>query len=101
MSATDAVARSFHAVDRRDWAAVRAGLGEEVATDYSSLFGTDPEQMSGDYLVAHWQGMLSGFDATQHFIGALVAGAAGTLECNVRGYHLVRSAEVGPGPPQE
>ena len=87
MSTTDAVVRFFHAVDRRDWAAVRAGLGDEVATDYSSLFGADPEQVSGDDLVAQWQGMLPGFDATQHVLGALVAGAGGTLECNVRGYH--------------
>ena len=73
MSTTDAVVRFFHAVDRRDWAAVRAGLGDEVATDYSSLVGSDPEQLSGDDLVAQWQGMLPGFDATQHFLGAASA----------------------------
>lgn len=87
MSTADAVARFFRAVDRRDWAAVRAGLADEVATDYSSLFGTDPEQVAGDDLVAQWQGMLPGFDSTQHFLGPLVAGDDGTLECNVRGYH--------------
>ena len=87
MSTADAVLRFFRAVDRRDWPAVRAGLADEVATDYSSLFGTDPERVTGDDLVAQWQEMLPGFDATQHFLGQLVAGDGDTLECNVRGYH--------------
>jgi hypothetical protein len=40
-SVADTVVRFFRAVDRRDWDAVRAGLANEVDTDYTSLFGAN------------------------------------------------------------
>jgi hypothetical protein len=90
MSAADAVVRFFHAVDDRDWAAVRAGLTDEVTADYSSLFGGEPERLAAGELVARWQGLLPGFDGTQHLLGPLVITATGddaTVHANVRGYH--------------
>ena len=90
MSAADDVVRFFHAVDDRDWQAVRAGLADEVMVDYSSLFGGAPEQLAADVLVARWQGLLPGFDGTQHLLGPLVVAANGddaTVDANVRGYH--------------
>ena len=86
MSAADRIARFFHAVDRRDWAAVRAGLAGEVATDYTSLFGGEPERLAADALVERWRGLLPGFDATQHLLGPVVVDGD-SAECNVRGYH--------------
>jgi SnoaL-like protein len=86
VSAADAVVAFFHAVDDRDWPAVRAGLAEEVATDYTSLFGGEPERLAADALVERWRGLLPGFDATQHLLGPLVPSGT-TVECNVRGYH--------------
>jgi hypothetical protein len=90
MSAADDVVRFFHAVDDRDWQAVRAGLADEVGVDYSSLFGGGPERLAADELVARWRGLLPGFDGTQHLLGPLVITAAGddaTVDANVRGYH--------------
>jgi hypothetical protein len=90
MSAADDVTRFFHAVDDRDWPAVRAGLTDEVEADYSSLFGGAPERLAADALVARWQGLLPGFDGTQHLLGPLVITTAGddaTVDANVRGYH--------------
>lgn len=90
MSAADDVARFFHAVDDRDWTAVRAGLTDEVAADYSSLSGGEPEQLAADELVARWRGLLPGFDGTQHLLGPLVITTAGddaTVDTNVRAYH--------------
>jgi SnoaL-like domain len=90
VSAADDVTRFFHAVDDRDWPAVRAGLTDEVGADYSSLFGGAPERLAADALVARWQGLLPGFDGTQHLLGPLVITTAGddaAVDANVRGYH--------------
>jgi hypothetical protein len=90
MSAADDVVRFFHAVDDRDWRAVRAGLTDEVHADYSSLSGGGPEQLAADALIARWQGLLPGFDGTQHLLGPpaiTVAGDDATVDVNVRGYH--------------
>jgi SnoaL-like domain len=90
MSAADDVVRFFHAVDDRDWPAVRAGLTDEVSTDYSSLFGGGPERLSADDLVTRWQGLLPGFHGTQHLLGPLVITTTGddaTVDANVRAYH--------------
>jgi hypothetical protein len=81
----------FHNVDRRNWPAIRAGLADELDTDYTSLFGGEPERLSAETLIERWQALLPGFDATQHFLGplAVVAGNGGdtVVECSVRGYH--------------
>ena len=96
MSAAEDVARFFHAVDDRDWTAVRDGLTDEVAVDYTSLFGGAPERLAAGALVERWQGLLPGFDGTQHLLGPLVItpadeGATGstdaTVAANVRAYH--------------
>lgn len=87
MSAADDVVTFFHAVDDRDWTAVRAGLTDEVDTDYTSLFGGEPERVPADVLVQRWRGLLPGFDGTQHLLGPLVVAATGEVACNVRGYH--------------
>ena len=90
MSAADDVVRFFHAVDDRDWPAVRAGLTDEISADYSSLSGGGPERLAADALVARWQGLLPGFDGTQHLLGPLVVTETGddaTVDGNVRGYH--------------
>jgi hypothetical protein len=86
MSTTDAIVRFFHAIDDRDWAAVRSGLTDELVTDYSSLFGGGPERVTADALVEQWQGFLPKFDGTQHFIGPIVI-TGDVADCNVRGYH--------------
>jgi SnoaL-like domain len=86
MSTTDDIVRFFHAVDDRDWAAVRAGLADEVDTDYTSLFGGEPERVPADALVEQWRGFLPRFDGTQHLLGPIVI-TGDVAECNVRGYH--------------
>ena len=90
MSAADDVVGFFHAIDDRAWPAVRAGLTEQVSSDYTSLFGGAPEQLAAGALVTRWQGLLPGFDGTQHLLGPLVIEQTGddvTVACNVRAYH--------------
>jgi len=96
-AATDAAVTFFLDVDRRDWAAIRAGLADEVEVDYTELFGGRPERLPAEELVARWRALLPGFDSTQHHLGppATVAGAddQATLECTVRAHHRIGARE--------
>ena len=84
-----AVGRFFRAVDTRDWGTVVALLADAVATDYTSVFGGEPETVDGAELATRWRALLPGFDATQHFLGPLLPAGENTVECNVRGHHAL------------
>lgn len=90
--------RMLQAVDDLDWPVVRGCLADEVRTDYSELFGGEAETVSGDELVRRWQGLLPGFDATQHLIGTTLVEEREdgfTVRTHVRAYHHVAGAEGG------
>ena len=99
LAITTAVGTMFHAVDALDWAAVRSSLAPEVATDYTSLWGGEPDSVTPDGLVEAWGALAPGYEATQHLLGPIVVTAAGddraTCVTNVRAYHHLRTAE-GP-----
>lgn len=95
---SDLVARLLLAVDRLDWTTVRRSFAERIRVDYTSLFGGAPEEMTADELVQRWQGLLPGFDATQHLTGPIVVNAnpsSVTAETSVRGYHYITGASGG------
>ena len=52
MSEADVITRMLHAIDRLDWVTVRNSFADEVATDYTSLWGGEPERLPVDELVA-------------------------------------------------
>ncbi|PRX49134.1 SnoaL-like protein [Prauserella shujinwangii] len=87
----DVVTALLLAVDELDWTGVRAALADEVRLDYTDLFGGEVETVPGDEVVRRWQGLLPGFDATQHLTGPLLvaegAGGDTTVRTAVRGYH--------------
>ena len=97
---TAALTRMLHAIDELDWAQVRACLADRVRVDYAELFGGEAETLSGDELVQRWQGLVPGFDATQHVTGPclLEEDAHGGLRVrtHVRAYHRIADAEGGP-----
>jgi hypothetical protein len=68
-SAADALAQFVLALDDHDWEGVTAILGETVRRDYTSLFGGEPDEISGRVLAAEWKGVLTGLDAHQHLLG--------------------------------
>ena len=74
--AADAVVALFHAVDDLDWAAVTASLTSEVAIDYTSLWGGQPDRLDAERLLSAWRELLPGFDATQHLLGPILATSA-------------------------
>ncbi|GAB3945636.1 hypothetical protein GCM10029976_071740 [Kribbella albertanoniae] len=100
MSHTDTFTRMLFAVDALDWATIRAAFADNVRVDYTELFGGEAEEISGDELVARWQGLLPGFEATQHLTGPYVVDAeadgAAVLQTHVRGYHYIAGADGGP-----
>jgi hypothetical protein len=85
---TTSIVRFFRAVDTRDWDTVHALLADDVTLDYVSVFGGEVETIASDEVIRRWQGLLPGFDATQHLLGAL-AEFDGTVQGNVRGYHVL------------
>jgi SnoaL-like domain len=90
--------RMLHAIDELDWTGVRACLADEVHADYTELFAGEAETLSADTLVERWQGLVPGFDATQHMTGpCLVEERAGGLEVrtHVRAYHRIGDAVWG------
>ncbi|MER9231205.1 nuclear transport factor 2 family protein [Mesorhizobium sp. M0622] len=54
--------------DLREWGRVKSYFAALVTTDYTSLFGGEVAISDRDALIAQWQGLLPGFDATQHLI---------------------------------
>ena len=97
--ATDVLVGLVHAIDRRDWAGVRAAFTERLTVDYSSLFGGDPEELAADDLLSRWQGLLPGFDATQHVLGPVEVGHGSDpmrADVHVRAHHYLDGADGGP-----
>jgi len=92
------VARIAHTIDTRRWQELRALYAEHVLTDYTSLFGGEPQHQTADDLIETWRRMLSPLDATQHLVGPIevhLGSAQATAECHVRGYHVSSRATGG------
>ena len=95
--------RLLHAVDALHWARVRDCVADQLELDYTELFGGEPQLVTGDQLVAGWQSLLPGFDATHHMTGPVLTepanggGADGDLplRAQVRGLHQLAGAEGG------
>jgi uncharacterized protein len=89
----------LHGVDTLDWDTVRTCFTPEVATDYTSLWGGEPETLAVDQLVGWWQPFATGFDATQHLTGPIAVvradGRRATAVTTVRAYHHIAQDE-GP-----
>lgn len=92
---TNTVIGMLHAIDSRNWDAVRAAFAERVTTDYTSLFGGEPQTQPADSVVGGWANFLPGFDATQHLAGPLVVDVEGDTaqaRCAVTGTHRIGDA---------
>jgi SnoaL-like domain len=90
-SVSDVVTSMLQAVDNLDWKAIHAAFAPEIAVDYTSLWGGEAETLTIDELIGQWQGLLPGFDATQHLTGPIVVtdsdNRSATCRTTVRGYH--------------
>jgi SnoaL-like domain len=86
VSNPDVITPMLHAIDRLDCDAVRDSFTDDVALDYTSLWGGDPEQLPADELMSRWREVVSEFAATQHHIGPLVI-SDDHVEAHVVAYH--------------
>ncbi|TIT20008.1 MAG: nuclear transport factor 2 family protein [Mesorhizobium sp.] len=78
--------------DLREWNRVRSYFAARVTTDYTSLFGGEATTSDRDALIALWQGLLPGFDATQHLITNITVEGAGNdavARSHVRATHWI------------
>ncbi|TKB69765.1 MAG: nuclear transport factor 2 family protein [Mesorhizobium sp.] len=78
--------------DLREWNRVRSYLAARVTTDYTSLFGGEATTSDRDALIALWQGLLPGCDATQHLITNITVEGAGNdavARSHVRATHWI------------
>lgn len=95
MTPDDVLVDLVHAIDRLDWPGVRAVFADRLRLDYTSLNGGEPEDLAADELVARWQGLLPGFEATNHLLGP-VRVTGDHVETHVRAEHRIADADGGP-----
>jgi len=78
--------------DLQDWERLERCFGEGVTVDYSSLWGGEPQKLNRADLLAQWQALLPGFDATQHQLGPVtieVDGDEAVAEAKIVATHLL------------
>jgi SnoaL-like domain len=102
MSIGEAVGGVFthmlHAIDLREWQAVRDAFADHVDIDYSSLFGVPAATVSSDEQIGAWRSFVGAFDATQHLTGPFVAAereAEVLGSTSVRAYHRIAASTGG------
>jgi hypothetical protein len=91
------VASVAHGIDAKRWDELKTLYANEVATDYTSLFGGEPQMQTADALIGGWKNLL-GSVATQHLLGPItvdLSGPAATASCHVRAMHYARGAPGG------
>jgi SnoaL-like domain len=87
----DVFTSMLHAIDILDWDAFHGLFAPRVALDYTSLWGGEPETSSVEDLVAAWQQLAHGFDATQHLTGPVVVTPVADDEHRARGQTTIRA----------
>jgi hypothetical protein len=58
----------FNTSDRREWDACTRLFAPEVQLDYQWLSGQPPAKLSPAQIITAWQGVLPGFQFTQHMV---------------------------------
>ncbi|MBW4519435.1 MAG: nuclear transport factor 2 family protein [Scytolyngbya sp. HA4215-MV1] len=85
--------------DLRDWATVRQCFTDQVALDYTSLTGGQPETIAADALVQRWKSAFeSTFKTTQHLLGShavTIQGDTATCLSHFQARHVALNASKG------
>jgi hypothetical protein len=90
---SDVITRMLHAIDRLDWATVRDSLTDVIVTDYTSLWGGEPETLAAEELISRWSAFASGLAATQHQTGPVVV-TDGRAATHVVAYHWMPDGDL-------
>lgn len=84
-------------VDARRWDALTELFTATVCTDYSSLFGGEPQSGTREALVDGWRRLLPGFTRTTHVIGTplvTVQGDTAHVSASVAAWHFIDDAAL-------
>jgi hypothetical protein len=90
--------RMLHAIDLREWQAVRDAFADHVDVDYSSLSGAPAATLPADEQIGQWRSFVDAFEATQHLTGPLVTSereGAALASTSVRAYHRIAGTPGG------
>lgn len=101
---TDTVVRMGWCLDRRDWDGLRGLFTDRVYTDYTALWGGEPQEGPVDQLLStsaqgSWRRTMDGLEATQHLITNVlvdVAGDEASATANVLGVHRLPTPHGSP-----
>jgi hypothetical protein len=91
------VADVAHHLDTKRWDELRALYADEVATDYTSLFGGTPQTQRSDALIAGWRSLLANA-RTHHLLGPIAVDVDGDrvrARCHVRALHYAAGLPGG------
>ena len=92
------VQQIFIQTDERNWDRVAACFADPLQLDYTSMNGGEPARMSPQQVIESWQGVLPGFEATQHSISNFqvnVTGDKAMVKCYGTAVHYLPT-EDGP-----
>jgi hypothetical protein len=84
-------------VDARRWSELTGLFAGTVRTDYTSLFGGEPQSTTREALVGAWRQLLPGFTRTTHVIGTphvVVEGATARVTASVAAWHFIHDAAL-------
>lgn len=101
---TDAVTRMGWYLDRRDWDGLKSLFTDVVYTDYTALWGGEPQEAGVDELLAtdkqgSWRRTMDGLESTQHLITNIlvdVDGDSARATANVVGVHRLTNPHGSP-----
>src|SRR6266496_5032399 len=101
---SDVITRMGWCLDRRDWDGFKKLFTERVYTDYTALWGGEPQEASVDELLAtdrqgSWRPTMDGLEATQHLITNILADVTGdeaAATANVVGVHRLVNPHGSP-----
>jgi len=80
-------------VDARRWDQILELFAPDVAVDYTSLFGGEPQSLTREQLVDGWRRLLPGFTQTTHVIGCptiVVSGNSAQASASVVAWHFIK-----------
>ena len=95
---TNTILCFFVAVDEGNWDTAQKLMKNPFLLDYSSYGGGPAAELDPADIIKAWQGVLPGFDATQHQLGSLEIKAddmTAKAKCNVIASHQIAEAEGG------
>jgi SnoaL-like domain len=98
LAVRDTVSRYGRFIDDRDWTGLASILADTIKLDFTSLWGGEPEEMTGADLVTRWRDMSERLDTTQHLITGIlptIDGATATAVANLVAVHKCVNATGG------